>query len=214
MLLAIYAGNSNRKYFRKTVWWPLHKTCCTSCPTGQNCVWTWWRHQMETFSALHALCAGNSPVNGEFLVQRPVTRSFGVFFDLRLNKRSSKQSWGWWLDAIAPIMTSLMINANPASKLSHNRSCEGNPRPVMRCFDVSLNMLLNKQWISRWFETPWGSCDVTVMSMVSQLSAVDMVLHIWFHLIFYCVLLRYDMEMLCTGTTRWPFATRRFHRPS
>ena len=28
--------------------------------------------------------------------QRPVTRSFDVFFDLRLNKRLSKQSWGWW----------------------------------------------------------------------------------------------------------------------
>ena len=41
-------------------------------------------HQMETFSALLALCAGNSPVNGEFPVQRPVTRSFGIFFDLRL----------------------------------------------------------------------------------------------------------------------------------
>ena len=26
----------------------------------------WWRHQMETFSALLALCAGNSPVTGEF----------------------------------------------------------------------------------------------------------------------------------------------------
>ena len=30
--------------------------------------------------------------------QRPVTRSFDVFFDLRLNKRLSKQSWGWWFD--------------------------------------------------------------------------------------------------------------------
>ena len=29
---------------------------------------------METFSALLALCAGNSPVTGEFLAQRPVTR--------------------------------------------------------------------------------------------------------------------------------------------
>ena len=42
---------------------------------------TWWRHQMETFSALLALCAGNSPVTGEFPSQRPVTRSFDVFFD-------------------------------------------------------------------------------------------------------------------------------------
>ena len=47
---------------------------------------------METFSALLAICAGNSPVPGEFPIQRPVTRSFDVFFDLRLNKRLSKQS--------------------------------------------------------------------------------------------------------------------------
>ena len=38
------------------------------------------------FRAIGHLC-------GEFR-----TRSFGVFFDLRLNKRLSKQSWGWWFD--------------------------------------------------------------------------------------------------------------------
>ena len=41
---------------------------------------TWWRHQMETFSALLAICAENSPVTGEIPAQRPVTRNFGVFF--------------------------------------------------------------------------------------------------------------------------------------
>ena len=46
---------------------------------------------METFSALLVLCAGNSPVTGEFPSQRPVTRNFDVFFDLHLNKRLSKQ---------------------------------------------------------------------------------------------------------------------------
>ena len=54
---------------------------------------SWWRHQMETFSALLAICAGNSPVTGEFSSQRPVTQSFDIFFDVRLNKRLSKQSW-------------------------------------------------------------------------------------------------------------------------
>ena len=68
---------------------------------------SWWRHQMETFSALLAICAGNSPVPGEFPTQRPVTRSFGVFFDLLLNKRSRKQSWGWWFEMLSPIMTSM-----------------------------------------------------------------------------------------------------------
>ena len=60
----------------------------------------WWRHQMETFSALLAICAGNSPVPGEFPAQKPVTRSFGVFFDLRLIKRLRKQSWGWWFETL------------------------------------------------------------------------------------------------------------------
>ena len=60
---------------------------------------TWWRHQMETFTALLAIWAGNSPVPGEFPSQRPVTRSFDVIFDLRLNKRLSKQSWGWWFES-------------------------------------------------------------------------------------------------------------------
>ena len=66
--------------------------------TGASLVWNtaWWRHQMETFSAPLAICAGNSPVTGEFPAQRPVTRSFDVFFDLRLNKWLSKQSWSWW----------------------------------------------------------------------------------------------------------------------
>ena len=45
---------------------------------------------METYSALLAICAGNSPVTGEFPIQKPVTRSFDVFFDLRLIKRLSK----------------------------------------------------------------------------------------------------------------------------
>ena len=59
---------------------------------------SWWRHQMETFSALLAICAENSPVPGEFPAQRPVTRSFDVLFDLRPNKRLGKQSRGWWTE--------------------------------------------------------------------------------------------------------------------
>ena len=65
--------------------------------------WTWasdtrWRHQMEIFSALLAICAGNSPVIGEFPAQRPVTRSFDVFSGLRLQGRLSKQWRGWWFE--------------------------------------------------------------------------------------------------------------------
>ena len=61
-------------------------------------LYTWWRHPMEIFFALLAICVGNSPVTGELPAQRPVTRSFDVFFDVCLNKRLSKQWWGWWLE--------------------------------------------------------------------------------------------------------------------
>ena len=47
---------------------------------------------MEAFSALLAICVRNSQVPGEIPAHRAVTRSFDAFFDLRLNKRLSKQS--------------------------------------------------------------------------------------------------------------------------
>ena len=50
---------------------------------------------METFSTSQAICVGNSPVTSEFLAPRPVMQSFDIFFDLHLNKRFSKPSWGW-----------------------------------------------------------------------------------------------------------------------
>ena len=64
-------------------WWPIS---------------SWWCHQMETFSALLALCVGNSRIIWWIFSQRPMTQSFDVFFDLRLNERLSKQSWGWWFE--------------------------------------------------------------------------------------------------------------------
>ena len=72
--------------------------------------------QMETFSALLAICAGNSPVPGEFLAQRPVTRGFDFFFDLHLNKRLSKQSWGWWFETPS---CSLWLHCNDTFNCSH-----------------------------------------------------------------------------------------------
>ena len=66
----------------------------------------YWRHMtiyMVTSSnrnifIVTGLCEGNSTVTSEFPSQRPVTRSFYVFFDLSLNKRLGKRSWGWWLE--------------------------------------------------------------------------------------------------------------------
>ena len=81
----------------------------------------WWRHQMETFSALLAFCVRNSPVTGEFPTQMPVTQSFDVFCDL--HKRLNKPPRGWWSETpscslwrhcnviILRIMMNLLISA-------------------------------------------------------------------------------------------------------
>ena len=58
---------------------------------GEGGASPWRCHQMETFSVLLAICAGNSLVTGEFPTQRPVTRTFDVFFDPPVNKQLSKQ---------------------------------------------------------------------------------------------------------------------------
>ena len=71
--------------------------------------------------------AGNSPVTGEFPSHRPVTRSFDVFFDLRLNKRLSKQSRRRWFE-------------KPSRSLWRHCNVVSNSDPVIRAamgsFDV------------------------------------------------------------------------------
>ena len=74
---------------------PMWRQLCTSWMW--KVIWTMfqYKHRMMTssngtFSAL--------PVTDEFPAQRPVTRSFDGFFDLRLNKCLNKQSWGWWFE--------------------------------------------------------------------------------------------------------------------
>ena len=57
---------------------------------------------------------------GEFPAQRPVTRSFDVFFDLSLKKRLSKQPWGWWFET--PVLSlwrhrNVYIDGQPESSV-------------------------------------------------------------------------------------------------
>ena len=80
--------------------------------------WSWRRHQMETFSALLAQCEGNSPVTGEFPSQRPITRSFDVFFDLHLNKRLSKPSGRRWFETPSRSLWRHWNNDNDESRQS------------------------------------------------------------------------------------------------
>ena len=57
----------------------------------------------------------------EFPTQRPVTRSFNVFFDLRLNKRLSKQSWGWWFETLS---RPLWRHRNAGLWINHEFRCQ------------------------------------------------------------------------------------------
>ena len=115
--------------FRLLRWnctWKCRKKCIHSS--------TWWRQQMETFSALLALCAANSPVTGEFSAQWQVTRSFDAFFDLRLNERLSKQSWGWWFETL---LRSLWRHSYEAGRVRH-RSIIVHAMHVLLRFVMSL----------------------------------------------------------------------------
>ena len=97
---------------------------------------------METLSALLALGSGNSPVTGEFPSQRPVTRSFDVFFDLRPNKRLKKKTiaCGWSVET-------------PVCSLWHhcNATCKKWPpfcrRHFQTHFDDNNNYCI---WIQIW----------------------------------------------------------------
>ena len=103
---------------------------------------------METFSTLLALCAGNSPVTGEFPAQRPVTRSFDVSFNLHLNERLSKQSWDRWF---AVPSRSLWCHCN-----------------VVAVWGYMVYGVQNGLWVSLWWLARWdihcmagsGSCQM------------------------------------------------------
>ena len=112
---------------------------------------TWWRHQMETFSALPPLCVGNPPVTAGFPSQRPMTRSFETFFGLHLNKRLSEHSSRHAHYDVTVMHWSFVRECTghrwiPPTKASH---------AVLWFFLWSgLNKRFNKQSRRRWFETP------------------------------------------------------------
>ena len=86
----------------------------------------------KTFSALLAICVGNSPVTGEFPAQRPVTRSFDVFFDPRLNKRLSKQWWDWWFATPSrPLWRHCNVHQNSSTYENSARARAASVRMVM-----------------------------------------------------------------------------------
>ena len=72
--------------FIELIHWPMAEISKFFMSVCQS---PWWCHEMETFSVILALCAGNSPVT-RALVLSSIT--------LCPNKWLSKQSWGWWFE--------------------------------------------------------------------------------------------------------------------
>ena len=143
-------------------------------------LFTWWRHQMETFSTLLAICAGNSPVTGEFPSQWPVTRSFDVFVDLRLSKRLSKQSRGWWVEMP---LHSLWRHCN---EISYGVSCWNPPSREMKHARINIIKLM-MAWVTtgseahvrtwkknNWFIQKFSSCSNSWTVICEALIQMDL----------------------------------------
>ena len=124
---------------------------------------------METFSALLALCAGNSPVIGEFPAQGPVTQSFNVFFDLSLNKRLSKNNREagdlrrhcanydvtvmilWGLQSFFSSNTFSRINMTTMAKvLATQGGGYGLSKPYMNCINICIYTWIPPRVLNEW----------------------------------------------------------------
>ena len=102
----------NKTLGNQPLWSVKHEINCNEFPSRQHLLlfvqWSddghfLWPQRMMISSNwgifhLLAICAGDPLVTGEFPSQRPMTQSFDVFFDLHLDKRLSKQSWGRWFE--------------------------------------------------------------------------------------------------------------------
>ena len=99
-----------------------NKVKCTYINEGNKDAFPWLMMTSSNgniFRVTGPLC-GEFTGPGEFPTQRSVTRSFDVFFDLRLNKRLSKQPWGWWSETPS---SSLWRHRNvPESSVGQNQA--------------------------------------------------------------------------------------------
>ena len=98
--------------FENTVYKMLVSLLRPRCDKGT----AWWRHQMETFSALLAICAGNSPVNSPHKGQWRGALMFSLisaWINGWVNNREAGD-----LRGNPPIMTSLWWSSEPALLIS------------------------------------------------------------------------------------------------
>ena len=108
---------------------------------------------METFSELLALCEWNPPLSGGFPSQspsqRPVTRSFHAFFNLRLNIRLGKLSRRRWFETPS---RSLWRHHKEWSNHMHRwisqRNHRGCPIKSNQCENISIFFNLHHIWES------------------------------------------------------------------
>ena len=147
---------------------------------------TWWRHQMETFSALLALCARNSPVTDEFPAQKLVMQGFDVFFKLRLNKRLGKQSWGWWSERLSRPLWRHCIEMLSTAWFCHCQDSLHEPPYEKSYFSVCLTLNVGGLYeYSKVRSIPLGQAssqmqsthysDVIVSAMTYQITGVSIV---------------------------------------
>ena len=135
----------SRRNVTLSVWSYVSYANPSNCTLGSWINFPWWHHQLGTFSAFLAFCAGNSPATSEFPAQRPVTRSFDVFFDLRLNKPLSKQSWGWWFETLSGSLwrhCNVIVPCEVGQLLAESATKKIIPR-------VAVDDFLNPSWLKK-----------------------------------------------------------------
>ena len=146
----------------------LHKSMATKLQLRASASWTKWYEiiwhddviKWKHFPHYSPICAGNSSVTGEFPAQRPVTRSFDVFFDRRLNKRLSALAMEilqsctkpsiWWCSSITVygVISIIWLNVNKQMCRDFYTSLN---RTWMSTFRVCLHCL---RWVrQRVFQT-------------------------------------------------------------
>ena len=119
---------------------------------------------------------------GEFPIQRPVTRSFDVLFDLHHNKPLSKQPWGWWCETLS---RSLWRHRN--GLLTWWLSvCLGHQHQWLCRMDYSLSLLLGTTCTTSVLEgnnfeiTHWGLDKMTAVFQTTFLNAFLELIFLYF----------------------------------
>ena len=122
-------------------WWNYRFLCFPHSKIS-----TWWPYQMDIFFVLLALCEGNPLVTSGFPSQRPVSRSFDVFFHLHLNKQLSKQSKCWWF--VTPCHSLWCHCNNFSTMVTYHNCCCG-----LHLLVFNINLFVKYSFIYSYFSS-------------------------------------------------------------